>query len=339
MFHILKELFLLRSMSEPRLDRHRYWLATYLLLSIQLGGAILVSQDRFLWEMTSDYYPETFFWIHYFSPHFSMDLALIVLHIIVGINAFGRIGGSLAGVGTYSLGALSSMSNWAASNSMEEALGYPLLSIVLLAGIGIVALLMGFTLRSLRDVEPSHALLRQRPDMPVEKQLNCLSFLGSYLFVHLVIGVVGAAISGLMVWRLNSLSGMDYYRAAGAARAALQTGGFFLLLLAVVGVIWILRVIAKRLNSFTDATAAILCWCIALTVIIGGATIWLAFNEFYDNKWLFILAKTVGLSLFPISIGAQIYLLTKPAKALSSAKEAVAESSRQATATSPQSAT
>ncbi|MBS3666328.1 MULTISPECIES: hypothetical protein [Halomonadaceae] len=336
MFHILKELYWFRSKSEPRMDRHRYWLAAYLLLSVQLGGALLVSQDRLLWDMTSSYYPEAFFWIHYFTPHFSMDLALIVLHIIVGINAFGRVAGSLAGIGTYSLGALSSMSNWAASNSMDEGLGYPLLSIVLLAIIGVVALFMGFTLRSLRDVEPSHALLRQRPDMPAEKQLNCLAFLRRYLFVHLIIGVVGVAISGIMVWRLNNLSVMDYY---GAADSTLQTGGFFLLLLAVVGVIWILALIAKRLNSFTDATAVIFCWGIALTVVIGGGTVWLAVNGFYDNKWLFLLAKTVGLSLLPISVGAQIYLLTKPSKQLSSAEAAMVEPSGQATATSPQIAT
>ncbi|WP_249979210.1 hypothetical protein [Vreelandella olivaria] len=331
MFHILKELYWFRSMSEPRLDRHRYWLAAYLLLSLQVGGAFLVSQDRFLWDMTPRFYSDAFFWINYFTPHISMDLVLIVLHIIVGINAFGRVLGSLAGIGTYSLGALASMINWAASNGFEEHFGYPLLSIVVLAIIGIVALLMGFTLRSLRDVEPSHALLRQRPDMPVEKQLDCLTFLRRYLLAHLVIGVIGIAISGIMVWRLDNLSVMGYY---WALDSTLKIGGFFLLLLTVLGGVWILKLIAKRLNSFTDATTAILCGGLGLTLVLGGGTVWLAINEFYDNGWLFLLAKTIGLSLWPISIGAQIYLIIKPSKQLSPAEEAMAEPSAQAPATS-----
>nr|WP_290830919.1 hypothetical protein [Halomonas sp.] len=320
-------------MSEPRLDRHRYWLAAYLLLSLQVGGAFLVSQDRFLWDMTPSYYPEAFLWINYFTPHISMDLALIVLHVIVGINAFGRVLGSLTGVGIYSLGAVVSMTNWAVSNGIDEHFGYPLLSIVVLAIFGIVALLMGFTLRSLHDVEPSHALLRQRPDMPVEKQLDCLTFLRHYLLAHLVIGVIGIAISGITVWRLSNQSGMGYY---GAADSTLKTGGFFLLLLTVLGGIWILKLIAKRLNSFTDATTTILCWGIGLTVVIGGGTVWLAINEFYDNAWLFLLAKTIGLSLWPISIAAQIYLLTNPSKQPSSAGAEMAEPSAQAPATSTQ---
>ena len=336
MFHILKELYWFRSKSEPRMDRHRYWLAAYLLLSLQIGSALLLLQDNFLWDMAPRFYSDVFFWESYFTPYVSIDLVLIVLHIVVGINAFGRVWGSLAGIGTYSLGAIALMTNWASSNRIEQYLGYPLLLIGVLAIIGIVALLMGFKLRSLRDVEPSHALMRQRPDMPAEKQLNCLAFLRRYLFAHLVISVMGFAISGIMVWRLNSLSVMDYYR---EAESTLQAGGLFLLLLAVVGAIWILALIAKRLNSFTDATAAIFCWGIALTVVIGGGTVWLAVNEFYDNKWLFLLAKTVGLSLLPISVGAQIYLLTKPSKQLSSVEAAMVEPSGQATATSPQIAT
>ncbi|MDI5986432.1 hypothetical protein QLQ85_16695 [Halomonas sp. M4R5S39] len=333
MFHILKELYWLRSMSEPRLDRHRYWLAAYLLLSLQLGGAFLMSQDRFLWDMTPRFYPEAFFWVSYFTPHVSMDLVLIALYVIVGVNAFGWVLGGLAGVGTYSLGAMASMINWAMSNGMEEHLGYPLLTIVVLAIIGIVALLMGFTLRSLRDVEPSHALLRQRPDMPSEKQLDCLTFLRRYLLAHLVISVMGVAIISIIFWRLNNPSVMGYY---WAADSTLKTGGFFLLLLGVLGGIWILKLIAKRLNSFTDATVAILCWGIGLTVVIGGGTVWLAINEFYDSGWLFLLAKTIGLSLWPISIAAHIYLLTNPSKQLSSAEMEMAESSAQGPATSPQ---
>ncbi|BBI48789.1 hypothetical protein HORIV_12100 [Vreelandella olivaria] len=260
---------------------------------------------------------------------------LIVLHIVVGINAYGRVWGSLAGIGTYSLGAIALMINWASSNRIEQYLGYPLLLIGVLAIIGIVALLMGFKLRSSRrrTVTCAHA---SAPGHACGKQLNCLAFLRRYLFAHLVISVMGFAISGIMVWRLNSLSVMDYYR---EAESTLQAGGLFLLLLAVVGGIWILALIAKRLNSFSDATAVIFCWGIALTVVIGGGTVWLAVNEFYDNKWLFLLAKTVGLSLLPISVGAQIYLLTKPSKQLSSAEAAMVEPSGQATATSPQIAT
>ncbi|PAU76054.1 hypothetical protein [Halomonas salipaludis] len=333
MFHIFKELYRLRPMSEPRQDRHRYWLAAYLLLSIQLGSAFLMSQSRFLWDMTPRFYPEAIFWGSYFTPHVSMDLALIALYTIVGMNAFGRVWGSLAGVGIFSLGASGSVFNWATSNPMDEHLWYSLLSTGGLAIMGVVALLMGFTLRSLRDVEPSHALLRQRPDMPAEKQLDCLAFLRRYLLAHLVISVIGVAISTIMFWRLNNQSGMGYY---GAADSTLKTGGFFLLLLAVVGCIWILKLVAKRLNSFTDATVAILCWGIGLTVVIGGGTIWLAINEFYANGWLFLLAKTIGLSLWPISIAAHIYLLTNPAKQPSSAETEMAEPSAQAPATSPQ---
>ncbi|MGR4069808.1 hypothetical protein [Billgrantia sp. C5P2] len=333
MFHILKELYWLRSMSEPRMDRHRYWLAAYLLLSLQLGAAFLMSQDQFLWSMMPDFYPEAFFWISYFTPHVSMDLALIVLYIIVGINAFGRAFGGLAGIGIYSLGALASAFSWAASRGMEEPLWYPLLSIVMLAIIGIVALFMGFTLRSLRDVDPSHALLRQRPDIPLEKQLDCLSFLRRYLLAHLVLNVMGVAIIGIMFWRLNNPSVMGHY---GAADSTLKIGGFFLLLLAVLGCIWLLKLVAKRLNSFTDATMAIICWGIGLTVVIGGGTVWLAINEFYSSGWLFLLAKTIGLSLWPISIAAHIYLLTNPSKQLSSAEVEMAESSAQGPATSPQ---
>ncbi|SBR50869.1 hypothetical protein [Halomonas sp. HL-93] len=333
MFHILKELYWFRSINEPRLDRHRYWLAAYLLLSIQVGNALLWRQEYFLWDMTPRYFSDVDFWTSYFTPYVSIDLALIVLHIIVGINAFGRGWGSLAGIGTYSLGAIAKMIHWVATNGMEEQLGYPLLSIVVLATIGIVALFMGFTLRSLRDDEPSHALMRQRPDMPAEKQLDCLAFLRRYLLAHLVIGVMGVAISGITVWRLNNLYGTYYY---GAGNSILQIGGFCLLLLGVLGGIWILTLVAKRLNSFTDATAAILCWGIGLIVVIEGGTLWLAINEFYDNKWLFLLAKTIGLSLLPISIGAQIYLLTKPSKQLSSAEVAMAEPSTQAPVTSPQ---
>ncbi|SDL94146.1 hypothetical protein SAMN05192555_1083 [Franzmannia pantelleriensis] len=333
MFHIFKELYRLRPMSEPRQDRHRYWLAACLLLSIQLGGAFLMSQSRFLWDMTPRFYSEAIFWGSYFTPHVSMDLALIALYIIVGMNAFGRVWGSLAGVGLYSLGASGSVFNWATSNPMDEHLWHSLLSAGGLAIIGVVALLMGFTLRSLRDVEPSHALLRQRPDMPAEKQLDCLAFLRRYLLAHLVISVIGVAISGIMFWRLNNLSGVAYY---GAADSTLKTGGFFLLLLAVVGCIWILKLVAKRLNSFTDATVAILCWGIGLTVVIGGGTAWLAINEFYANGWLFLLATTVGLSLWPISIAAHIYLLTNPAKQPSFAEAEMAEPSAQAPAGSPQ---
>lgn len=333
MFHILKELYWFRSMSEPRLDRQRYWLAAYLLLSLQVGNALLLRQDNFLWDMAPRFFSDVYFWLSYFTPHVTVDIALIVLHIIVGINAFGRSWGSLAGVGTYSLGAIASMANWAASNGVEEHLGYPLLSIVVLATIGIVALLMGFTLRSLRDVEPSHALMRQRPDMPGEKQLDCLAFLRRYLLAHLVISVIGLAISGITILRLNNLSVSGYY---GEANSTLQTSGFFLLLLGVLGSVWILTLIAKRLNSFTNATTAILCWGIGLTVVIGGGTVWLAVNEFYDNEWLFLLAKTIGLSLLPISVGAHIYLLTKPSKQLSPAEATMAEPSVQAPATSPQ---
>ncbi|QTP57783.1 hypothetical protein HNO53_03000 [Billgrantia antri] len=329
----MKELYWLRSMSEPRMDRHRYWLAAYLLLSLKLGAVFLFSQDQFLWSMTPDYYPEAFFWMSYFTPHISMDLALIVLYIIVGINAFGRVFGGFAGIGIYSLGAMASVFSWTASNGMEEHLWYPLLSIVVLAIIGIVALLMGFTLRPLRDVDPSHALLRQRPDIPSEKQLDCLSFLRRYLLAHLVINVMGVVIIGIMFWRLNNPSVMGYY---GAADSTLKIGGISLLLLAVMGCIWILRLVAKRLNSFTDATVAIICWGIGLVVVIGGGTVWLAINEFYDSGWLFLLAKTIGLSLWPISIAAHIYLLTNPSKQLSSAATEMAEPSEQAPATSPQ---
>ncbi|MGY6564663.1 MAG: hypothetical protein ACXIU5_07995 [Halomonadaceae bacterium] len=333
MFHILKELYWLRSMSEPRMDRHRYWLAAYLLLSIQLGAAFVMGQNRYLWEMTPRYFPEAFFWVNYFTLYFSIDFVLIVLCLIVGINAFGRLWGSLAGVGIYSLGALGSMVNWALISRMDEQLGYSLLTMVVLAIIGIVALLMGFTLRSLRDVEPSHALLRQRPDMPSEKQLDCLTFLRRYLLAHLVISVIGAVIVGIMYWRLNNLSVMGYYRAIDST---LKVGGFFLLLLVALGSIWILNLTAKRLNSFTDATAAIICWGIVLIVAIGGGTTWLAVNGFYNSGWLFLLANTVSLSLWPISIGAQIYLLTNPSKQLSSAATEMAEPSEQGLATAPQ---
>lgn len=333
MFHILKELYWLRSMSEPRLDRHRYWLAAYLLLSLQLGAALLMSQDQFLWSMVPSFYPEAYFWMSYFTPHFSMDLAFLVLYIIVGVNAFGRFWGSLAGVGLYSLGAFASTLSWAASSHMEESFWYPLLSILMLAIIGIVALFMGFTLRSLRNVDPSHALLRQRPDIPLEKQLDCLSFLRRYLLAHLVVNVMGAAIFGIMFWRLNNPSVMGYY---GTADSTLKIGGFFLLLLAVLGCIWILKLVAKRLNSFTDATVAVICWGVVLVALVGGGTVWLAINEFYNSGWLFLLAKTISLSLWPISIAAHIYLLTNPSKQPSSEEAKMAELSAQGPATSLQ---
>ncbi|BBI48788.1 hypothetical protein HORIV_12090 [Vreelandella olivaria] len=60
MFHILKELYWFRSMSEPRMDRHRYWLAVYLLLSLQIGSALLLLQDNFLWDMTPRFYNDVF---------------------------------------------------------------------------------------------------------------------------------------------------------------------------------------------------------------------------------------------------------------------------------------
>lgn len=333
MFHILKELYWLRSMSEPRLDRHRYWLAAYLLLSLQLGAVFLMSQDQFLWSMMPSFLPEAFFWMSYFTPHFSMDLVLIVLYIIVGVNAFGRFWGSLAGVGLYSIGAFASAFSWAALSHMDESFWYPLLSILVLAIIGIVALFMGFTLRSLRDVDPSHALLRQRPDMPSEKQLDCLSFLRRYLLAHLVINVMGAAIIGIMFWRLNNPSVMGFY---GTADSTLKLGGFFLLLLGVVGCIWVLKLVAKRLNSFTDATVAIICWGIVLIVLVGGGTVWLAINEFYDSGWLFVLTKTIGLSLWPISIAAHVYLLINPSKQPSFVEAEMAELSAQGPATLPQ---
>jgi hypothetical protein len=333
MFHILKELYWLRSMSEPRMDRHRYWLASYLLLSIQLGAAFLMSQDRILWSLMPHYHPEVFFWLSYYTPYVSMDLALIVLYIIVGINAFGRFWGSLAGVGLYSLGAFASAFSWAASSRMDESFWYPLLSILMLAIIGIVALFMGFTLRSLRDVEPSHALSRQRPDMSSEKQLDCLSFMRRYLLAHLVINVIGAVIIGIMFWRLNNPTVMGYY---WPEDSTLKIGGFFLLLLAAMGCIWIIKLVAKRLNSFTDAAVAIICWAIGLVVVIGGGTVWLAINEFYESGWLFLLAKTIFLSLWSISIAAHIYLLINPSKQPSSAEVEMAEPSEQAPASAPQ---
>ncbi|WP_447895397.1 hypothetical protein [Vreelandella sp. GE22] len=389
MFHILKELYWLRSSHEPRLDRHRYWLAVYLLLLLQYGSIMVNALIVIFYNnINTATGPE---WILdiYLAPQMLEGLVVMLLHLLVGINAFGRFYGVLAGIGTYSLGVLGRLL-LALANSYDPSrlIGHTTFVLLGLAAIGILALAMGCKLRPLRDIAPEHALLRKRETLPYVKQLDCIEFLGRFLRAQLVllivavllawpfswsldhpdkiakmltsdkfhfwlrtagiimvigglwwikrlvvyldeikkgglalcyclltllIGVAVAVAVRLMVWSSTRTNHSFYISYADATQYTLMAGGFCLLLLTFGGAIWLTVLIAKRLNTLTNVAIPIVLGGLALMAVIAFGSLFLAKHDFYDNAWLYVLAKSAITNLVIASIGAQIYLITQPA--------------------------